>query len=125
MEASAKTTPAADEMPEKKRRFRVPTPVLVTIALGALPVWIAHAFTRQWDDRQRARELRVTISQEMISASTRVIYAATEPPLGGHKPAANFDAVLARWDRESAILGTKLRAYFSPQVSEHWDRFDA
>lgn len=103
--------------------MRVPTSVLVTVTVAALSVWVAPAFTRQWDDRQKARELRVAITEDVITKGTRVIYVATKPPLPGYKPAADYDAVFAQWNEDSAILSAKLRAYFPQEVSDRWNSF--
>jgi hypothetical protein len=45
---------------EKKRPLlrRVPTSLLVTLLGIALTAWLLPAFTRQWDDRQKAQELQ-------------------------------------------------------------------
>jgi hypothetical protein len=123
--AAAKDTAAQEQTTVRKpRRLRVPTSLLVTVLVAAVSVWVAPALTRQWDDRQKARELRVAITEEMITKGTRVIYATTKPPLRVYQPAANYDALLAQWTSDSAVLEAKLRAYFPVEVSNGWSRFD-
>lgn len=122
--AASEETVAQEQRPRREGwRVRVPTSVLVTVTVAALSVWVAPAFTRQWDDRQKARELRVAITEDVITKGTRVIYVATKPPLPGYKPAADYDAVFAQWNEDSAILSAKLRAYFPQEVSDRWNSF--
>jgi hypothetical protein len=105
-----------------RRRLRVPTSVVVTVLVAAVSVWVAPALTRQWDDRQRARELRVAITEDVIVKGTRAIYAA-KAPLPGYKPAADYNALLAQWYQETAVLEAKLRAYFPKHMADQWARF--
>jgi hypothetical protein len=81
-------------------------------------VWVAPALTRQWDDRQKARELRLAITQEAIAKGTQMIYAASKPPRPGFKPAANYDALSRQWSEDSALLRAKLRAYYPHEVEK-------
>jgi hypothetical protein len=123
--APSEATGAQEAKPWRKRRLlRVPTSVLVSVLIAGLSVWVAPALTRQWDDRQKARELRVAIAEEVIAKGTRVIYAATKPPLPGYKPAADYKAMLAQWLEDSAVLKAKLRAYFPKDVGARWETFD-
>jgi hypothetical protein len=125
-EAAASDEKAAqEEKPRReRRRFHVPTSVLVTVLVAGVSVWVAPALTRQWDDRQKARELRVASAESVIAKGTQVIYAATRPPLPGYKPAADYDALVAQWYEDSAVVKAKLRAYFPTDISDRWDRFD-
>ena len=41
-----------DKPVPERRRFHVPTSLLVTILLAIVSVWIAPALTRQWEDPQ-------------------------------------------------------------------------
>jgi hypothetical protein len=107
----------------KRWRVRVPTSVLVTLSVALLSIWVAPAFARQWDDRQKARELKVAFAEDLISEATAVISAATKPPLPGFQPAADYDVVLNRWTKRSAVLQAKLRAYFPDDLARDWSDF--
>jgi hypothetical protein len=48
---------------------RIPTPVIVTLIGLALSAWLLPAITRQWDDRQKAHELKSAIVAEMAAAT--------------------------------------------------------
>ena len=53
--------PPAEAAPESRkrsgRRVRIATSVVITLIGIALTAWLLPAFTRQWDDRQKVREL--------------------------------------------------------------------
>jgi len=52
---------------------RVPATVVVTLVGIALTAWLLPAFTRQWDDRQKERQLKAEIVKEMASATSRAL----------------------------------------------------
>ena len=61
---------AASGTPEKHpRRFRVPTPIILDPAGLVLSAWLLPAFTRQWDDRQKAHEVKSSVVSEIAAAS--------------------------------------------------------
>src|SRR6266516_4216128 len=71
---SARATEKAKPRPRPWwRRLRVPSSVLVTIMVAALSVWIAPAITRQWDDREKARELQGNVAEQVSVASADVV----------------------------------------------------
>lgn len=88
-----------------------------------LSVFVAPAFVRQRDDRQKARELKVALAEDIIAKATPVVYTATKPPVG-YKPAADFEAMLEQWIEESAVLEARLRAYFPNDIAAEWDYLD-
>ncbi|HET8653604.1 MAG TPA: hypothetical protein VFM13_13670 [Gaiellaceae bacterium] len=102
----------------------MPTSVVVTVLVAAVSVWVAPALTRQWDDRQKARELRVAITEDVIVIGTQAIYAA-KAPRPGYKPAGDYDALLAQWYQQTAVLEAKLRAYFPKHIADQWARFSS
>jgi hypothetical protein len=59
--------------PGPERRRGVPTSVVVTIVVAALTVWVAPAVTRQWDDRQKARELQASLAQDVGASTAKAI----------------------------------------------------
>lgn len=70
--AAPEETVAQEEMPRAEpRRLRVPTSVLVTVLVAALSVWVAPAFTRQWEDRKQARELQAQMAEDIALATAR------------------------------------------------------
>src|SRR3954447_9135903 len=82
--------PRAEAEPAKAPRRRVPTAVLVSILGIALSAWLLPAVTRQWDDRQKERELKAQIIAQMASSTAKAVVAgeafwfAQSPNTAGH-----------------------------------------
>jgi hypothetical protein len=74
--AGAPPSQAQSSGRERSWRRRVPTALLVTLLGIGLTAWILPAFTRQWDDRQKAHELKAAIVAESASATANVLTAA-------------------------------------------------
>ena len=113
--------PAADAQPGLKRWLRVPTTVLVTLLVAALSVWVAPAFTRQWDDRQKARELQVELVELVWSTTAHIEaelrsfgYSSREDPWPVRQ------AILDGWADSRQEVETKLRVYYGEQGVEAW-----
>lgn len=122
--------PAAVAVAEEntKRRFlrRVPTPLVVTLVGIALTAWLLPAFTRQWDDRQKAHELQAGIVADMASATAQVVIGGdalwsldscggAAPASGGPKPASvpaevpfSLATCLRDWRRSVQRAATKV-----------------
>src|SRR5262249_19008949 len=101
---SAIDTEASREMPAR-RRLRLPTSVVVTVFVAALSVWIAPALTRQWDDRQKARDVKVALAEEMSEATARVLGDGLGLAVAG----GDVRPVLTRWDVAGLGVEAKLR----------------
>ena len=108
-----------------RRRFRVPTSVIVTIVVAALSVWVAPAFTRQWDDRQRARELQVGLV-ELVSSTTAQVQADQRSLAfsSNASPWARRAAIVARWEFPRLKVETRLRVYYGEQGLKAWRSYE-
>ena len=125
----------------KKRRLlrRIPTSVIVTLLGISLTAWLLPAFTRQWDDRQKAHDLSVSLIGESAAASAYVLTQGqdavfrlrTQPPAVsfsfGSGPAAfgPLPPLERRWSNASLAIETKLRAYYPKSVVADWHAYDA
>lgn len=125
--AASEETVAQEETPRgKRRRLRVPTSVIVTVIVAALSVLVAPAFTRQWDDRQKVRELRATFADEIATASARTLSAGSEVARVHRQLEVRRDRlapVHASWDVARLRIEMKLRAYYRPQIANDWKKF--
>src|SRR5690348_6647810 len=74
-EATNEAAPEAKAPAEGKRSLlqRIPTPVVATLVGIALTAWLLPAFTKQWDDRQKAHELQTRMVADMASASAHAL----------------------------------------------------
>jgi hypothetical protein len=118
--------PAAPAMPIAKflRRVRLRIPrslVLALLGIG-LSSWLLPAITRQWDDRQKAGELKAILVTEMATATGRAVldaqaYASANR---GASPAANAASV-KEWSVASLEIRARLDAYFGPEAVDAWE----
>jgi hypothetical protein len=118
------TTPEAGAAQEEKRRggrwrLGVPTSVLVTFAGIALTAWLLPAFTRQWDDRQKAQELKAAIVADMASATARALVGGeavwATPPRKVDRAQIADD-----WARSSLAIEARLRIYLPKRIVTAW-----
>jgi hypothetical protein len=107
---------------EKKRSLlrRIPTSLLVSLLGIALTAWLLPAFTRQWDDRQKAREVKAAISTQVAVATAKSLTRSRQKlrvilakPNGGEGmfPGA-YTNLAESWLEDSIEIEAKLRAYF-------------
>jgi hypothetical protein len=82
-------------------------------------VWVAPAFARQWDERQKARELQAALAQDVAVSTT----AAIGDGLAALSGAESLDPTAAakEWDTARARLEAELRVYYPDDaVIQHW-----
>lgn len=112
---------------EKKRPLlrRVPTSVIVTLLGIALTAWLLPAFTRQWDDRQKARQLKVSIVREMASATGSAVtdLRGQAAVLRGERYPVTGKLGPKEWSVASLRIQAVLSAYFGPDVVGRWVSF--
>jgi len=111
---------AAHKKPSRLRR--VPTSLIVTLLGIALTAWLLPALTRQWDDRQKAQELKAGLVSDMARASARVIVGSRHPIIRG--PSARnqvrLEQALDAWELAGVEIEEKLNAYFPATVAMEW-----
>ena len=101
----------------------IPKPVLITLFGALVSAWLVPAFTRQYQDRQKEREIKVGLVSEIGDATsdalvTSQFLAAQTFPQGGQ---AEFNRVALDWSRRSAAVEAKLAAYFpGNDVVDDW-----
>jgi hypothetical protein len=114
-EATPDKDSAQKEPARERRRMRVPTSVVVTVSLALLSVWIAPAFARQWDDRQKARELQAAFAEGVASATAAAVGAGLTAIETGRRPTPR---AREGWDADRLRVEAKLRAYFPSRVPQ-------
>ena len=87
-------------------------------AWDRLDAWLLPALSRQWDDRQKAQQLKTAIVSEMASGSARALIGG-EALWAGRK--VDEARVLDAWAVESLMLETRLRAYFGQKIVTAWE----
>jgi hypothetical protein len=102
-------------------RINLPTSLVVTLVGVALTAWLLPAFTRQWDDRQKAKDLKATLVTD-IGAST----AGTVGDAEGlwRKGDTEHLALSARaWTLAALRTEARLRSYFPPELVTAWQLY--
>ncbi len=117
--AHEETALGEDQLAREHKRSRVPSSVLLTLLVALLSVWVAPAFARQWDERQKARELQAALAQDVAVSTT----AAIGDGLAALTGAASLDPTAAakEWDTARARLEAELRVYYPEDaVIQDW-----
>jgi hypothetical protein len=106
---------------------RVPMPIVVTIVGALLTAWLIPGLTRQWQDRQKARELKAQVVAGMNRASADALInsafiAANRLPStrGTGFDQEAFNRIDLTWRRDAAAIEAQLRAYFAPGLVADW-----
>jgi hypothetical protein len=93
--------------------------VFVTLLGIALTAWLLPAITRQWDDRQKARELKADLVVQMSRATVSSV-------LDGYylfrKP-TRFEPARDRWRLNNLQIQAQLRTYFPAKVADAWEAY--
>ena len=115
---------AAEQAKARSRLWqRVPTPIVVAVVGIVVGSWLIPAFTRQWDDRQKANEVRASVAYEVASATARALSDAQEASLAGiwkgsSRPSTS--AAAKEWAVASPRIQARLQTYFGNQALERW-----
>ena len=121
---------ARESVPPKAVRSRwwwLPKPILLTLFGAAISAWLVPAFTRQWQDRQKEREIKVALVSDIGDSTSDALvtsqYVANRAFPGGNGQ-AEYNRFSLDWARRSAQIEAKLRAYFpdNPLVDD-WQKY--
>jgi hypothetical protein len=121
---------ARESAPPKAVRSRwwwLPRTLLLTLFGAALSAWLIPAFTRQWQDRQKEREIKVALVSDIGDSSSDALvtsqYVANRAFPGGNGQ-AEYNRFSLDWARRSAQIEAKLRAYFpDQQLVDDWREY--
>jgi hypothetical protein len=126
-DTAAPADPSPPEEKPARRRLHVPTSVLVTLLVAALSVWVAPAFTRQFEDRKQARQLQAQLAEQVALATADLgqrINSFALADLKGRGVANERHAIKDYWQVRQARIDARLRAYFSQETRTLWLRFN-
>ena len=125
-DGAAGSVAAAEDATARRRQRKVhfPTSVLVTILVAALSVWLAPAITRQWDDRQKARELQGDVAAQVNVASADVVgellALVDSSTSSSGSSMRELDAARKRWLVAQYRVSAQLDTYFSDRTQNQW-----
>jgi tetratricopeptide (TPR) repeat protein len=115
-------------------------PLLLLLATALLSHYLIPSIARWWQDHQKEIELKTNfvseISESVLSVVMSVQYAEVSvfstPEWADRSKAESriqeiqsaLDASFRTWEIKRAVIGSKMRAYFShTQIGRDWDRF--
>lgn len=102
---------------------RVPTPIVVAVLGLVLGSWLLPAFTRQWDDRQKAGEVKASIVAQIASATGRALldaHQASITPAGMPTSRGAIPPAGKEWSVANMEIRARLQAYFGAKAVDHW-----
>ena len=114
---SVHTVPAREKAATKSLRPRVPTSVIATLLGVALTVWLAPAFTHQWEDRQAARDLQARLAEQMVVSAFQTIRDGARLAHGQ----GQYDVILGQWKEAGLTTQVRAKAYFDQPIVREWD----
>lgn len=121
-EPAAPTTRPFAPVLGRVRRW-IPRSLLVALLGIGLSSWLIPAFTRQWDDRQKAGDLKAALVADMATATGRALldaetftYASAAP---GRDPVPDPASIRA-WSVAALEIRAKLEAYFGHDAVDAW-----
>jgi hypothetical protein len=101
---------------------------LTILLVGALiSGLLIPRFTLRWQNHQKALEIKTQLVSELSKSIMEIIMAIQYAHLGAESlKQADFDKAYLDWEIESAVIGTKLQAYFSDTtIPTEWTTFSA
>jgi hypothetical protein len=109
---------------------RIPTTVVFTLIGLVLSAWLLPAITRQWDDRQKAHQVKSALVTEMAEASARAFTGARrllfvprfDVAAGNFAPPPQ---PLEQWSKDSVRIEAELRANLPPRDVRPWQHYSA
>jgi hypothetical protein len=99
---------------------------LVILLFGALiSGLLVPSITRGWQNHQKALEIKTQLVGELSKSIMEFIMAIQFARLGAESQRqADFDKAYLGWEVQSAVIGTKLQAYFpDTTIPEEWSAF--
>ena len=114
---SVHAVPAREKAATKSLRPRVPTSVVATLLGVALTVWLAPAFTHQWEDRQAARDLQARLAEQMVVSAFQTIRDGARLAHGQ----GQYDVILGQWKEAGLTTQVRAKAYFDQPIVREWD----
>ena len=100
-------------------------PLVVLLAGAVISGWLIPRLTRKRDDYRKALEVKTDLVSDMSEVLTEFIISIQFAVLGGPgQDQKAYDEAFRNWEVRSAVIGTKLEAYFpGTAIGEQWTDF--
>lgn len=101
---------------------------LTVLLVGALiSGLLIPAFTQRWQNHRKALEIKTELVSDLSKSIMGIVMATQFAHVGAKsQEQADFDQAYRDWEIESAVIGTKLQAYFpNTTIPTQWKAFSA
>ena len=100
-------------------------PLIILFAGALISGLLIPAITRQWQNHQKALEIKTQLVSELSKTIMEIIIATQFAHLRAvSQQQADFDKAYREWEIQSSVIGTKLQAYFpDTTIPEEWTDF--
>lgn len=100
-------------------------PMIILLVGAALTGLIIPLITRRWQDRQKALELKTELVSELSQAIMEIVLSVQFVKMQSqYMDQEKLDQAYLTWETRSAVIGTKLQAYFpETTIPGEWTRF--
>lgn len=102
-------------------------PITVLLVGALISGLLIPAFTRRWQNHQKALEIKTGLVSDLSKSIMGIVMATQFAHFGAKsQKQADFDQAYRNWEIESAVIGTKLQAYFpDTAIPTEWTAFSA
>ena len=118
--------------PRRPKLPRIPKGLVLTVIGTLLTAWLIPALTRQWQDQQRAQELKAAIVTRIGRDTTDALVLSSFIANGRFEPVRDpkrpfripmkvFNDLDLNWERNRREISAQLEAYFADtDIAEEW-----
>jgi hypothetical protein len=98
-------------------------PLLLLLATGLISSWLIPGLTKQWQDHEKAIEIRTRLSSEVTESVIKLLLSVQFAERNAIQQ-DKYNEAYQEWEIKRAVLGTQLRGYFhDPQLAVDWETF--
>jgi hypothetical protein len=125
-EAAGAEAPREREAWSAHVRAWLGNPLVVACASAVLIYWIIPQVTRQWQDHAQVLDIQTGLVSEMSESSSDTIMTSRiiGARLSGESTQEAFNSTVRNWAVKSAVIGSKLEAYFPhSDIGKEWREY--
>lgn len=100
-------------------------PLFLLLVTALITQYLIPHITRRWQDHQKEIELKTGLVSEISESVLKVVIGTQFAELGAKSQSQEeFDSYFREWEIQRAVIGSKIRGYFSDaDLGTEWDAF--
>jgi len=104
--------------------LRVAQPYLLVLLTALVSGYLVERVSRNWQNHQIEVETKVALVESIGGAVADLVLAVQFVEADASLSQEQFDQAYRDWERHAAMIGAKIRAYYSDDaVAQSWDDF--